>query len=84
MASGSSVFTSNCNTVHPTITQNPTTGAVTACWNAPTAGTYIIGIKYSASSVVGDPAPTGPPFTVHYDFATTGVPGSTQGLNLVR
>jgi len=83
LANGSSVFTSNCNTVHPNITQNTTTGAVTAQFNAPTAGTYIIGIKYSANSVVGDPAPS-PGTTVHYDFATTGVPGSTQGIDLVR
>ena len=46
--SGSNVFNSNCVSQHPTITQNPATGAVTAQWNAPTAGTYIISIKYSS------------------------------------
>ena len=45
-ASGSNVFTSNCVSLHPTITQNTTTGAVTVQFNAPTAGTYIFGIKY--------------------------------------
>ena len=29
-----------------TITQDPTTKAVTAQWNAPTAGTYYISLKY--------------------------------------
>jgi len=82
-ASGSNVFDSNCNSTGPTITQNPTTGSVTVQWNAPTAGTYFISIKYSASSVKGDPAPS-PGTTVHYDFMTTGVPGSTSGLDLIK
>jgi hypothetical protein len=82
-ASGSNVFNSNCNSVSETITQNPTTGTVTVQFNAPTAGTYIIGIKYDSKSIVGDPAPS-PGTTVHYNFATTGVPGSTQGLDLIK
>jgi hypothetical protein len=80
---GSNVFNSNCDSQHPTITQNTATGDVTAQWNAPTAGTYIISIKYDAKSIVGDPAPS-PGTTVHYDFATTGVPGSTSGLDLIK
>jgi len=80
---GSNVFDSNCVSLHPTITQNGTTGAVTVQFNAPTAGTYIIGIKYAPKSVVGDPAPS-PGTTVHYDFATTGVPGSTSPLDLIK
>jgi hypothetical protein len=83
IASGSSVFTSNCNSVADTITQNTTTGAVTVAFNAPTAGTYIIGIKYDSKSIVGDPAPS-PGTTVAYNFATTGVPMSTSGLNLIK
>jgi hypothetical protein len=83
IASGSSVFTSNCNSLSETFTQNPTTGALTVQFNAPTAGTYIIGIKYDSKSIVGDNAPS-PGTTVHYDFATTGVPGSTSGLDLVK
>ena len=82
MASGNNVFDSNCNSVHPTITQNPTTGTVTVQWNAPTAGTYFIAIKFSGQSVGGEPAPS-PGTTVHYDFTTTGVPGSTSGLDLI-
>ena len=82
-ASGSNVFDSNCNSVSDTITQNSGTGTVTVTFNAPTAGTYIIGIKYDSKSIAGDPAPS-PATTVHYDFATTGVPGSTQGLDLIK
>ena len=80
MASGSSVFSSNCGSVSDTITQNGNT--TTVSFNAPTAGTYIIGVKYDSKSVVGATAPN--PTTVHYDYATTGVPGSTSGLNLVK
>jgi len=83
IASGSSVYTSNCNSLSETFTQNPTTGALTVQWNAPTAGTYIIGIKYDSKSIVGDPAPS-PGTTVHYNFATTGVPGSTSGLDVIK
>ena len=82
IASGSNVFDFSCNSQHPTITQNPTTGTVTVQWNAPTAGTYFISIKYSASSLGGKPAPS-PGTTVHYNFTTTGVPGSTSGLDLI-
>jgi hypothetical protein len=82
VANGSNVFDSNCNSVPDTITQNPATGAVTAQFTAP-AGTYIIGIKYDSKSIAGCTAP-GPATTVHYDFATTGVPGSTQGLDLIK
>jgi hypothetical protein len=80
---GSNVFDSNCVSLHPTITQNGTTGAVTVQFNAPTAGTYIISIKYDSKSIVGDPAPS-PGTTVHYNFTTTGVAGSTQGLDLIK
>jgi len=82
-ASGSNVFNSSCNSVSNTITQNPATGAVTAQWNAPTTGTYFISIKFSSQSLKGDPAPS-PGTTVHYDFMTTGVPGSTSGLDLIK
>ncbi len=51
--SGSNVFNSNCTSQHPTITQNTTTGAVTAQWNAPTAGTYVISIKYRLAEPCG-------------------------------
>jgi hypothetical protein len=81
VASGSNVFDSNCVSVPDTITQDPATGAVTAQFTAP-AGTYIIGIKYDAKSIAGCTAPN--PTTVHYDFTTTGLPGSTQTLDLIK
>jgi len=80
--SGSSAYNPNCGNLSTTITQDPTTFAVTVQFNAPTAGTYIIGVKYDSKSIVGLPAPS--PTTVHYDFATTGVPGSTSGLDLIK
>jgi len=82
-ASGSSAYNPSCGNVSTTITQNTTTGAVTVQFNAPTAGTYIIGVKYDSKTIVGQPAPS-PGTTVHYDFATTGVPGSTSGLDLIK
>ena len=59
------------------------TGTVTVTFNAPTAGIYYIGIKFRPSSVTGKTAPT-PGTTVGYSYDTTGVPGSTSGLNLVK
>jgi len=82
-ASGQNVFNSSCNAVSSTIAQNANTGTATVSFNAPVAGTYIISIKYDSKSIAGLPAP-GPATTVHYDFATTGVPGSTQGLDLIK
>src|SRR6266404_2573227 len=82
-ASGSSAYNPNCGNLSTTITQDPTTFAVTVQFNAPTAGTYIIEVKYDSKSIVGLPAPS-PGTTVHYDFATTGVPGSTSGLDLIK
>jgi hypothetical protein len=68
--------------VSSTIAQNAATGTVTVSFNAPVAGTYIISIKYDSKSIVGCNAPN--PTTVHYDFATTGVAGSTSGLDLIK
>jgi hypothetical protein len=80
LAAGSNVFDNNCNSVGPIITQVGNTTTVT--FTALTAGTYFISIKYDPHTVVGQPAPS--PTTVHYDFATTGVPGSTSGLDLIK
>src|SRR5207249_773555 len=73
IASAQNVFNSSCNSLSSTIAQNPNTGTVTVSFNAPVAGTYIISIKYDSKSIAGLPAP-GPGTTVHYNFATTGVP----------
>ena len=80
LAAGSNVFDSNCNSVGPTIAQAGNTTTVT--FTAATAGTYFISIKYDPHTVVGSPAPN--PTTVHYNFTTTGVPGSTSGLDLIK
>ena len=84
ITNSNNVFDSNCTSVRPTnITQDTTTGAVTAQFTALTAGTYIISLKYSGNSLVGDTAPTGNG-TVHYVFATMGVPDSTVGVDLIK
>ena len=79
---GNNVFNLSCNSLSETITQNPTTGTVTVTFTAPTAGVYIISLKYDAGSVKGVAAPS--PTTVHYDFTTIGVAGSTDGLDLIK
>ena len=55
---------------------------MTVTFNAPNAGIYYIGIKFQTSSVDGKTTPT--PTTVGYSYSTTGVAGSTKGLNLVK
>ena len=81
-ANGSFVYTSGCTKVS---TQSISTsgGVTTVTFNASSAGTYIIGIKYDASSVAGFTAPS-PGTTVHYTFTTSSTPGSTSGLDLMK
>jgi hypothetical protein len=68
------------------MTQNTTNGTnstVTVKFNAQQAGVYYIAVKFQTGNVGGDPAPA-PGTTVHYDFSTTGVPGSTSSVDLVK
>jgi hypothetical protein len=51
-------------------------------FTAPTGGTYYINVKLSTRTVKGATPPS--PATVNYAFSTTGVPGTTRGLNLRR
>ena len=81
-AAGSFVYTSGCAKVQ-NATLSTSGGVTTITFNASTAGTYIIGIKYDATSVVGFSAPN-PGTTVHYDFTLAGFPSSTEGLDLVK
>jgi uncharacterized repeat protein (TIGR01451 family) len=82
LGGGSNVYRSNCaKKLSPTITQAPN-GSVTVTFNAPAAGTYYIGLRYASASVNGQPAPT--PSTVHYEFTTAGVTGTTDGLDLQK
>jgi hypothetical protein len=83
-ASGSAVFNSSCTAVQPAATiTTPSAGVTRVTFNASSAGTYIIGIKYDSKSVEGFTAPS-PNTTVHYEFSTGGVTGSTQGLDLAK
>jgi len=90
IASGSITFNSSCTNVKGTFSQslrtNTTRSAVTATFTAPSAGTYVISVKFNAQSVDGKTAPN--PSTVGYSFTASGaagdVAGSTQGLNLVK
>jgi hypothetical protein len=80
-ASGSFAYNSDCTKIDATI--NTANGVTTITFNASSAGTYIIGIKYDATSVVGFSAPS-PGTTVHYTFTLTGFPSSTEGLDLTK
>jgi len=83
-AAGSAVFTSSCVKLNSaSITQAVNSPDTLVTFNASTAGTYIIGIKYDTGAVKGQNAPS-PTTTVHYDFSTNGVSGSTDGLDLVK
>jgi hypothetical protein len=80
-AAGSFAYTSGCSKIiNATVTTS--NGVTTVSFNASSAGTYIIGIKYDATSVTGFSAPS--PSTVSYTFTLTGFPSSTKGLDLVE
>ena len=79
---GNNVFNNNCTSTSNNITQ-AANGTVTVSFNAPVAGDYFISLKYNTNSLKGVTAPS-PGTTVHYDFTTTGVPGSTSGLDLIK
>jgi O-glycosyl hydrolase len=80
-STGSNVQTGTCGSVSgETITAAPGNGSFTAQWNAASAGTYIIKLRLSTTAVRNQPVPN--PSTVHYEFSTTGVSGSTSGIDL--
>jgi hypothetical protein len=83
----SSVFNAACGAVAGAIfsqtSVNAVSGNVTVTFNAASAGTHYIGLQLTGSSLKRDPAPS-PNTTVHYDFSTIGVNGSTVGVNLVK
>ncbi|MFI5287001.1 MAG: hypothetical protein ACHQ4F_11850 [Candidatus Dormibacteria bacterium] len=79
LGSGSAVFTSGCTSVGGTFTQSG--GAVTVTFNGGSPGaTYLIGIHFSTSHVVGEPRP-GPSGMVRYLFQAG---TSTRELDLVK
>jgi hypothetical protein len=76
------VFTSKCVKVQgASITQSgyPTDGDVTVQFNASSAGTFIIGIKYDSSSVKGAPPPSGTGIA-QYEFSVSGT--GVEGIDL--
>jgi hypothetical protein len=85
-ASGSFVYNSSCVKVGTQSISTSSSGVTTITYTAPTAGLYIFGIKYSASSITGAAAPS-PTTTVHYEFTATGTgvpPNNTQTIDLVK
>ena len=80
-AAGSFVYDSTCTKINSSISTSG--GVTTITFNAASAGTYIIGVKYDAGSVVGFSAPS-PSTTVHYTFTLDGFSSSTEGLDLVK
>ena len=82
LGQGSKVLTPACaNVKNPTIAAGPN-GSVTVDFNAASAGTYYLAVRYLVSAVNGQTEPN--PTTVHYDFSTVGVTGSTSGLDLKK
>jgi hypothetical protein len=89
-AAGSLAYTSACGTLATTITSNTSNGAnpatVTVMFTAPSAGTYIIGIKFTTKSIAG----TGPAFTsasqgfYTYQFETNADPTTHASVELVH
>jgi hypothetical protein len=79
IANGSFAFDASCEKLNAKPVQD-IDGNVKISFSG--SGTSYIGIKYSASSLVGQPAPS--PSTVNYLFATTEVTGSTRGLDLMK
>jgi hypothetical protein len=80
VTSGSFVYTTGCTTL-----SSIKSGGQTTTFSLSGPGTYIIGIKYSAKSIVGSgPAGTTKNFTYPYTFQITGFSASLQKLNLVH
>jgi Carboxypeptidase regulatory-like domain len=82
LAPGSKVYTAACGKVKsPTFTAG-SNGSVTVGFDAGSGGTYFVEVLYKTSAANGQAAPT--PTTVHYEFSTAGVSGSTSGLDLIK
>jgi hypothetical protein len=81
LGGGSTVYAAAC-AKGPKATIVQTAGGVVVSFAAKTAGTYYLNVRYSTSAAIGQAVPN--PSTVHYDFATGGVDGSTSGLDLKK
>jgi hypothetical protein len=84
------VYNSSCSKVATQSIATTSAGVTTITYTAPTAGTYIFGIKYSAGSITGATAPTigtAGDYSVHYLFTATGTgvpPNNAQPISLVK
>lgn len=76
---GSNVFNSDCVSQHAAVSQ--VGGTVSLTFNAPSAGLYVVLVKFQSQSLKGANAPS-PGTTVHYVFDATGVVGSALGIDL--
>ena len=88
-ASGSGVFATGCSKVAGA-SISTSDGQTLISFVAPSAGEYIVGVKYSASSLVGDVAPTAGThgdFSVDWRLTLSGPgiqPGTSDSLRLLR
>src|SRR5262249_58510235 len=81
LAAGSLVYTSACAKVKsPTIAAGAN-GSVNVDFTG-AAGTYYVAVRYLVSDANGQAEPN--PTTVHYEFSTAGVAGSTSGFDLKK
>lgn len=70
-----------CEQVSSTMT-HPTGRVTVVTFRGSQGTTFYIGVKFSTSTAVGRPAPTGGP--IRFLFSTTGVNGSTSEVDLVK
>ena len=82
LGAGSIVYNAACAKVRGATVAQGANGSVSVDFNASSAGTYFVSVRYLVSSANGETAPT--PSTVHYDFSTAGVAGSTSGFELKK
>ena len=82
LGAGSIVYNAACAKVRGATVTQGANGSVSVDFNASSAGTYFVSVRYLVSSANGETAPT--PSTVHYDFSTAGVAGSTSGFELKK
>jgi hypothetical protein len=81
LASGSTVYDSSCAAVSgATFTAGSGNSSLTAQWTGASAGTYYVALRLNTSTVKNLTPPSPP--TVHYQYSTNNVAGSTSGIDL--
>src|SRR4051794_14812475 len=81
LASGGAVYNAGCAAVSgATFTAGSGNGSFTAQWNGASAGTYYVRLVLSTAAARKQAVPNPP--TVHYAYSTSGVTGSTSGVDL--